>query len=127
VKRGERIVLLVTAGHWTSVRELLVWSDIDFDAVMRDEQIVVVDAESVLSEIAPQRSIDTQRFQSLLEETLALVQPPLRAFGEVVSLIAARGQLDSAIEIEELGHALAHDAHTSVLCAYQLADDVLRR
>jgi two-component system, cell cycle response regulator DivK len=118
VRRGERIVLLVTPAHWASIRELLVWCDIDFDAVMRDEQVIVVDAHHVLSEIVHLGSIDTQRFKSLLDDTLAPVQPPLRVFGEVVSLIAARGQLDAAIEIEELGHALAHGTQSSVLCAY---------
>jgi two-component system, cell cycle response regulator DivK len=118
VRRGERIVLLVTPAHWASIRESLVWCDIDFDAVMRDEQIIVVDAASVLSEIVHSGSIDTQRFKSLLDDTLARVQPPLRLFGEVMSLIAARGQLDAAIEIEELSHALAHGTQSSVLCAY---------
>jgi two-component system, cell cycle response regulator DivK len=121
VKRGERIVLLATAAHWTTIRELLVWSEIDFEAVARDEQIIFVDAESVLSEIGPNGAIDTQRFRSLLEDTLARVQPPLRVFGEVVSLIAARGQFDTAIEIEELGYALAHGTQSSVLCAYDRA------
>ncbi len=35
-----------------------------------------------------------------------------------MSLIAARGQLDAAIAIEELVHALAHGRQSSVLCAY---------
>jgi two-component system, cell cycle response regulator DivK len=118
VRRGERIVLLVTAAHWASTRELLVWCEIDFDAVMQDEQVIVVDAHHLLSEIVHSGSIDTQRFKSRLDHTLARVQPPLRVFGEVVSLLAARGQLDAAIEIEELGHALAHGTQSSVLCAY---------
>ncbi len=48
VRRGERIVLLVTAAHWASLQESLVWRDIDFDVVMRDEQVIVVDAHHVL-------------------------------------------------------------------------------
>jgi hypothetical protein len=41
-------------------------------------------------------------------------------FGEVVSLVAARGGLDMALRLEELGRALTCDGQAAVLCAYHL-------
>jgi len=37
----------------------------------------------------------------------------------VVSLLAARGDIDGAIRIERLGHELAHTRGISILCGYQ--------
>ena len=46
-----------------------------------------------------------------------------RIYGELVSLLAQRGDLDTAIAIESVGHELAHTARMPVLCGYHAAGD----
>lgn len=41
--------------------------------------------------------------------------------GELVSLLAARGDVDGALAIERLGHELAHTLELNVLCGYHVA------
>jgi two-component system, cell cycle response regulator DivK len=120
LRRGERIVLLATSAHWAAVRELLVWSDIDLERAIRKKQIAFVDAERILADVSVNGRVDRARYRSLLGATLEHVAVPFRVFFDVMSLLVARGQLDSALEIEEVGHELAHASHASVLCAYNL-------
>ena len=42
----------------------------------------------------------------------------LRAFGEMVALLAADGMADAAVRLEELWNRLAATHHFSLLCAY---------
>jgi hypothetical protein len=46
-----------------------------------------------------------------------------RFYGELVSLLAERGDLDTAIAIESLGHELAHSLGISVWCGYHVGGD----
>jgi len=41
-------------------------------------------------------------------------------YGELVSLLAQRGDFDTAIEIEQLGHQLAHTRDIQILCGYHV-------
>jgi hypothetical protein len=43
-----------------------------------------------------------------------------RIYGELVSLLAQRGDVDAAIAVERLGHELAHAQHVRVLCGYHV-------
>lgn len=47
-------------------------------------------------------------------------QTKTRIYGELVSLLAQRGDVDSAIEIERLGHELAHAQNIQVVCGYHV-------
>ncbi len=47
-------------------------------------------------------------------------QGPCRVFGEMVSLLAERGRLEAAFELEAAGDELAHRKQVRVLCGYDL-------
>ena len=64
-----------------------------------------------------------------------LVKPgtKTRIYGELVSLLAQRGDVDAAIAVERLGHELAHAQNIRVLCGYHVdgarpltADEIAR-
>ena len=111
-KCGEPTIVLATAPHWRGIRERL--SRVAF------EQARFVDANDVLREIVTESHVDTQRFIALLEAAKEGLTAPLRIFGEVVDLLIARGALAAALEIEHVGHRLAHDTGTTILCGYDL-------
>ena len=51
-----------------------------------------------------------------------LVKPDTRTriYGELVSLLVQRGDVDAAIAVERLGHELAHTQNIHVLCGYHV-------
>jgi KaiC/GvpD/RAD55 family RecA-like ATPase len=117
--KGERVVLVTTAHHWSAVHAALRASEAAVEDLVSNRQIVFVDAEDVLQDITVDGVIDPDRFRAKLQSVTADAGP-FRIFGEVVSLVAARGGLDMALRLEELGRALTRQGQTAVLCAYHL-------
>lgn len=111
-KCGEPTIVLATAPHSRGIRERL--------SRAATAEARFVDANDVLREILTESQVDTQRFIALLEAAKAGLPAPLRIFGEVVDLLITRGALAAALEIEHVGHRLAHDTGTTILCAYDL-------
>ena len=111
VNRHERVLVLVTADHWATIGALLghVSPDVTF-----------IDADEILRQIVVDGTVDTQRFGALMLEALAAQARPCRVFGELVSLLAARGLMHTTIAIEEYGHVVAQESGGHVLCAYDL-------
>ena len=118
--RRERVLLLITAAHWADVHARLTASGADAARLVASGEVAIVDAEAVLLEIIADGFPRTERFGELMTHALSRLVPPYRVFGELVSLLTARGHLRAALDAEELGHQLAHAASTSVLCAYDL-------
>ena len=81
---------------------------------------VFVDAEEVLGQIFIDGELHANRFQTIIESAMADASPPFRFFGEVVTLLAARGALGAAIELERIGHQLTRQSGARVMCAYDL-------
>ena len=112
-------MLLTTAPHWSAVQAGLRASNAAVEDLVPDRQIVFIDAEDVLDDITVDGVIEPDRFRAKLQSVTADVGP-FRIFGEVVSLVAARGGLDMALRLEELGRVLTRDGQTAVLCEYHL-------
>ena len=111
LNRHERVLVLATAEHWATIGALL-------GRVSPD--VLFVDANEILRQIVADGVVDTQRFAALMLESLAPVARPCRVFGELASLLAARGMMHTTIEIEEYGHLVAQEGGGHVLCAYDL-------
>lgn len=111
LSRHERVLVLATAEHWATIGALL-------GRVSPD--VIFVDADEILRQIVVDGVVDTSRFGALVLEALATVPRPCRVFGEVGSLVAARGLMDTTLEIEACGHVVAEESGGHVLCAYDL-------
>jgi two-component system, cell cycle response regulator DivK len=107
----ERVLVLATADHWATIGALL-------GQVSPD--VIFVDADEILRQIVVEGAIDTRRFGALMLQALAGVTRPCRVFGELASLVAARGMMHTIIEIEDYGHVVARESGGHVLCAYDL-------
>jgi hypothetical protein len=119
LRKGERVVLLTTARHWSAVHAALHASDAAVEDLVSGRQIIFIDAEDVLQDITVDGVIEPNRFRTKLQSATADAGP-FRIFGEVVSLVAARGGLDMALRLEELGGVLTREGQAAVLCAYHL-------
>ena len=115
---GEHVVVMCTTGHWNAVAERLDAAGVACGRAMREGRLVCVDAEEILDAITANGLVSGERFRDILQP---LVKPATRVYGEVVSLLAERGDIDGAVALEQLGQQLAKTAGVRILCGYHIA------
>lgn len=89
---------------------------------MRAGRVTAADADHILEQMFVGGTLSLDRFAGIVRDLIGETGRPIRLFGEVVSRLARRGDLDAAIAVEELGHQLAATAGASVVCAYDVRD-----
>jgi hypothetical protein len=114
---GEQVIVLATAAHWTAISARLNQSGLQFRRAASEGRLLLLDANEVLDGLTVDGRVSVEGFRGALARFIA---PGVRQriYGELVSLLAARGDLDTAIAIESLGYELAHTAGVQVLCGY---------
>ncbi len=125
---GQQCVVVATAAHRAGLRRrLALWG-------LTGDGVVEVDADGLLDRLVGPDGLDTALFDEVLGDPVrsAAARPGgVRAFGELVGLLAQRGELGAALELERVWCALASTVTLPLLCAYQVtgtaADDELRR
>lgn len=114
-RRGERVVIIARADHVSRLRTVLRERGLD-PTTWPDGAFVALDAEHAIDAIVVDGVFVPQRLSELLLPLMA--DRACRIFGEMVSVLAERGQLQCALELESAGRDLAHRLGTPVLCAY---------
>jgi DcmR-like sensory protein len=119
---GEQVIVLATASHWAAISRRLSESGLEFRRAVIEGRLLLLDATDVLDGLTVEGRISVEGFRTALAR---FVTPGVkqRIYGELVSLLAQRGDLDTAIAIESLGHELAHTLGIPILCGYQAAGD----
>lgn len=120
---GEPAVAIVAERH----RELLAaqlhrsgWSETRLEEA---GLLTLLDADETLGEIAPDGRLSRERFDDVVGAAVragALRFPgkTVRAFGEMVDILCARGDVGTAIELETLWNGLRTEVRLSLLCGY---------
>lgn len=117
LRAGEHILVMTTNAHWSAVAQRLDAEGFAHGAAAARGQLVVADAEVILEQVTENGRVDVRSFRDLVGK-LVQGQLPQRIYGEIVNLLAARGNVDAAIEIEQVGHTLSHEHGIRVLCGY---------
>ena len=82
-------------------------------------QLVLIEAAEALDAVTVDGEVSVDGFRALLAQ-LVKHGRKTRIYGELVSLLAQRGDVDSAVAVEHLGHELAHTQNIRVLCGYHV-------
>lgn len=132
LQRRERVLVLATRDHWDRAWTLLAAQDVGTASAVERGDLQFIDARDVIGQIMVDGRVEPARFRALVGSQLADVPGPVRVFSEVVSCLAAVGQMEAALEIEAMGHELSHAGGIPVLCAYDLrilgqSSDALQR
>jgi MEDS: MEthanogen/methylotroph, DcmR Sensory domain len=122
---GEPAIAVVTAAHWSAIRERLRRGGWSTDELEVDGQLVVADAELTLAAILEAGEPSFRRFTDVvggLIDRAAAAAPgrPIRVFGEMVDLLCRRGDESAADALEGLWNRLGARRSFSLLCAYEL-------
>ncbi|MBW3595564.1 MAG: MEDS domain-containing protein [Actinobacteria bacterium] len=120
---GEAAVLIATKAHRDSLAAALTTSGIDVGAMEADGAYVALDAAETLSKFMVDGSPDPHRFTDVIGRVLDGLTAEgrsIRAFGEMVALLWADGNVAAAIRLEELWNELAETHSFALFCAYPM-------
>lgn len=132
VQGGDALLLVVTPPHLSQLTTRLSALGIDLTALRRQGQAAVLDAESTLEKLMAYGRPARARFEDVVGQALRSLLAMsgagrVRAFGEMVDLLWRRGDVASAIDLEDLWNRLAPPSTMTLLCAYAARSDLERQ
>jgi hypothetical protein len=118
---GESVIAIATAAHLGALDTRLRAREFDVDRAIIEDRYVPLDAAGTLAQFMVKGWPDEQRFRALvngLVERARRGAPRVRAFGEMVAILWARGEHAATLQVERLWHSQCHIHGFSLLCAY---------
>lgn len=126
LQRGEAVVIIATAAHWTAfVARLATNRTVDLVDVVMKGQLRIMDAEVTLSALMANGMPQWERLQERAGDIIARSRKrfgKVRIYGEMVDILWQKGNRQAAERLEEFWNKLARQEAFSLLCAYR-ADD----
>jgi diguanylate cyclase (GGDEF)-like protein len=123
LKGEDSAVVIATAFHLQQLRALLDAEGVDAEAVA--EQLVCLDAHDTLARFMVDGLPDEQRFAAVVGGLLARLsaggRKHVRAFGEMVAILYAKGNAAGALRLEQLWEGLFGHHAFNLLCAYPMS------
>ena len=125
VRVGQPIIVIATDAHCRAFASGLRAKDLDPDALLAGRLAIWLDArytlESFMEDGLPNRELFMATvgsvFARVLDKRQYLV---VRAFGEMVDILWKDGNIEGAIQLEQLWNDLAHKYQYSLLCGYSI-------
>jgi hypothetical protein len=122
---GEPALAVVMAAHWPSIRERLEKRGFAAEELEASGLLTRRDAEETLDALFENGALSARRFKDVIGGVLDLAESvapgkPVRAFGEMVDVLARRGEVVNADALEGLWNDLLAKRRFSLLCGYQV-------
>ena len=117
----ESTIVIGTPAHVRILDERLAASGIDVDAARDQDRYLVLDAEQTLGFFMKKGWPDEELFFALVRDLLRRARGEgrkIRAFGEMVAIMWARGDCAATVRLEHLWHQLCSSEDFKLLCAY---------
>ena len=121
LRSGEVVIAIITEAHRAEVEEGLRSDGLDLDTACAGGQYLALDAAETLALIMADGRPSPARFEEVIGTIVARAAEgsrPIRAFGEMVALLAAEGNHAAAVQLESQWNALRRVHPFSLLCAY---------
>lgn len=122
---GQPAILVATPEHRAAFAKRLRTMGWDARVLEADRMLTVLDAEQTLETLMGRDGPSAIAFEQIVgnvidEVTRSHPGAEVRAYGEMVDILARRGMVDDAIALEELWNRVAETRRFSLLCAYEL-------
>lgn len=120
---GEAVVVIATAAHRDSLAAKLIEHGIDLVAARDAGRYRALDAAETLAAFTVERALSQDRFVEVIGGVIAEAASAgrhVRAFGEMVALLWADGNVAGALELEAMWNDLARTVQFSLYCAYPM-------
>jgi hypothetical protein len=121
LREQQAAVIVATDQHRVAIEAALTETDVDVAVAKSNGQLICLDARATLDSFMVAGAPDRAQFQATVG---AVIQTAgnggrhVRAFGEMVALLWADGNVAGAIQLESLWNELAVDHQFSLYCAY---------
>ena len=118
---GAGCIVMATPEHRLHFGAHLRARGFDLDDAAAAGQYIALDAQTILTDLIVDGSIDPDRFDETIGPVLGRAElryPSVVAFGEMVALLCLDGKYDMAISLEMLWNELSARHDFSLLCAY---------
>jgi len=118
---GESAIVIATPAHRKILEERLTSKGFDLQRAQLDDQYIALDAEQTLGFFMRDGWPDDERFYKLVLELVRRAKGDglkVRAFGEMVAVMWARGEQGATVRLEHLWHQLCAAESFSLLCSY---------
>jgi MEDS: MEthanogen/methylotroph, DcmR Sensory domain len=125
LRAGQPLIVIATEPHRRAFAEGLRAQGVDPEELFSDRFVLWLDARSALSSFMeggmPNRELFQATVGSVFEKVLDKRSYVIvRAYGEMVDLLASEGNVDGAVMLERLWNELADRYRYSLLCGYSV-------
>jgi hypothetical protein len=117
-------IVIATPQHLAALNARLSERGVDVDGAVASERYIPLEAEEALSRFMLDHWPDDDRFHALVSDLLGRAQKDgrkVRAFGEMVAVLWARGDAAATVRLEHLWKQLCSNEAFSLFCAYPKA------
>jgi hypothetical protein len=121
LQAGDSTIVIATANHRDALEARLQARGIDVGAARSKDQYIPLDAAGTLSTFMVGRWPDDDLFNEAVTDLLARARRGgrrVRAFGEMVAVLWARGDQAATVRLEHLWQRLCEAEGFSLFCAY---------
>jgi hypothetical protein len=118
---GESTIVIATLPHLEALEQRLDRAGVDLAQAIVEGRYIVISAEIALTRFKVKEWPDDQLFAEFVTGMISRAQRGgrrVRAFGEMVALLWARGDIAATIRLERLWHEICKSQNFSLLCAY---------
>ena len=124
LERGESTIVIATPDHLRSLEERLFRNNVDLPRALIEDRYIALDAKETLAKFMVGRWPDDQLFAELIGSLIRRATSNgrrVRAFGEMVVLLWARGDTAATVRLEHLWQQICQSKSFSLFCAYPKA------
>ncbi len=123
LQRGDSVVVIATPEHSDAFLSTLGKSRAQGDT--RTRRLVILDAQATLDQFMRDGRPDWRRFEQIVGGTIrglrrANPAAGLRAYGEMVGILWAAGQVDAAVQLEKFWNVLLSGRDFMLFCGYPI-------
>jgi hypothetical protein len=121
LRAGQGVIVIATPDHRQELDERLRLMGLDPTSAKERDQFIAMDAQEMLAKFAPDGWPDQELFTEVIADLLRRAGRngrKVRAFGEMVALLWAKGHCGGTVRLEHLWHELCARDSFSLFCAY---------
>jgi len=120
LNQGNPVICFMTQAHRDAVIARLTLDELPIESLQNSDRLTFLDASTVLEGLMIDGRLDRSRFDTMLRDNIARDQP-CAIYGEVVDLLAERGELQQAEQLESWWSAVMAERPLAVFCGYTSA------
>jgi len=124
LRGGESVIVIATQAHLEGLERRLETLGVDVKAARSEDRYIALSAEATLGRFMVNGWPDDQRFAETVSGILARAGSEghkVRAFGEMVAVLWARGHYAATVRLEHLWNKLLETRKFPLFCAYPKA------